>query len=74
MFVAEIIEQVGKPPLRVAASQIVVRMPDGTPVSVAAEFGTSASVLVSHCADSNFNENLRKLGINETVVTETVRI
>ena len=69
MFFVEILESIGKPPLRVEASQVVIRMADGTPVSVAAVFGTARSVLVSHCEDPHFNANLRKLGINETVIS-----
>jgi hypothetical protein len=73
-FIVEVLDRIGKPPVRISASQVVIRLPDGTPVSVAAVFGTAASVLVSHCADANFNENLKKLGINETTVTDIVRI
>jgi len=74
MFFVEILESVGQPPLRLQASQVVIRMPNGTPVSVAAVFGTSDSVLVSHCEDENFNVNLQKLGINETVITTKLRV
>jgi hypothetical protein len=74
MFFVEILESIGKPPLRVEASQVVIRMADGTPVSVAAVFGTASSVLVSHCEDPNFNANLRKLGINETVISTRLKV
>lgn len=74
MFFVEILESVGQPPLRLQASQVVIRMPNGTPVSVAALFGTSESVLVSHCEDANFNANLQKLGINETVITTKLKV
>ena len=74
MFIVEVIESIGKPPLRIPASQVVVRMQDGTPVSVAALFGSSTSVMVSHCEDASFNDNLRKLGINETVISTKVQV
>jgi hypothetical protein len=74
MFIVEIVEAIGKPPLRVEASQVVVRMPDGTPVSLAALYGSSESVLVSHCEDETFNDNLRKLGLNDTVISETLKV
>ena len=74
MFIVEVIESIGKPPLRIPASQVVVRMQDGTPVSVAALFGSATSVMVSHCEDTNFNDNLRKLGINETVISTKVQV
>lgn len=74
MFIVEIIETVGRPPLRLEASQVVVRMPNGTPVCAAALFGSSDSVLVSHCEDPNFNANLKKLGINDTVITTSLKV
>jgi hypothetical protein len=74
MFYVEIIQGIGKPPIRVEASQVVIRMPNGTPVSVAALYGGPTSVLVSHCEDPNFNANLNKLGINETVVVSTIKV
>jgi len=74
MFFVEILEGIGKPPLRLEASQVVIRMPDGTPVSVAATYGDESSVLVSHCDDPNFNANLRKLGINETTISSRLKV
>lgn len=74
MFFVEIIEAIGKPPLRIPASQVVVRMPNGTPVSIAALFGSNSSVLVSHCEDPDFHNNLQKIGINETVIVEKVKV
>tara|TARA_R110000751_G_scaffold62759_2_gene129711 strand:- start:2119 stop:2355 length:237 start_codon:yes stop_codon:yes gene_type:complete len=70
MFKVEVLERVGIPPLSVDASQVVIRLADGTPVSVAALFGGEESLLVSNAGDPDFNENLNKLGINETVITE----
>lgn len=74
MFIVEVVETIGKSPLKLPASQVVVRMPDGTPVIVAALFGGAASVLVSHCEDPRFNDNLRKLGINETVISTSMQV
>lgn len=74
MFKVEILEKVGVPPLTVEASQIVIRLPDGTPVSVAALFGGTEALMVSHADDPDFNENLDKLGINQTVVTDKFEI
>lgn len=74
MFFVEIVESIGKPPLRLEASQVVIRLPNNTPVSLAALYGTADSVLVSHCDDPSFNENLRKLGINETVISTHVKV
>ena len=74
MFKVEILEKVGVPPLTVEASQVVIRLPDGTPVSVAALFGGTEALMVSHADEPDFNENLNKLGINQTVITDKFEI
>lgn len=74
MFIVEVLESVGKPPVTLSASQVVVRLPNGTPVSIAALFGGLDSVLVSHCEDKNFNDNLSKVGIASTVIVEKADI
>jgi hypothetical protein len=74
MFTIEILQGIGKPPIRLEASQVVIRMPDGTPVSVAALFGGSGGLMVSHCTDEQFNDNLQKLGITQTVITKKVQV
>ena len=74
MFTVEVVQGIGKPPIVLEASQVLIRMPDGTPVSLAALYGSSSSVLVSHCEDTNFNNNLRKLGLRDTVVTEKLKV
>lgn len=74
MFLVDIVETIGKPPIQMAASQVVIRMADGTPVSLAALFGNAHSVMVSHCEDPNFNQNLQKLGIQETVISTPMKV
>jgi hypothetical protein len=74
MFKVEILERIGVPPLTVDASQVVIRLDDGTPVSVAALFGGTEALMVSHADDPDFNQNLDKLGINQTVITEKFEI
>ncbi len=74
MFKVEILEKVGVPPLTVNASQVVIRLPNGTPVSVAALFGGTEALMVSHADDPDFNENMQKLGINQTVITDKFEI
>lgn len=53
---------------------MVIRLDDGTPVSVAALFGGTEALMVSHADDPDFNQNLDKLGINQTVITEKFEI
>ena len=74
MFLVDIVETIGKPPIQMAASQVVIRMADGTPVSLAALFGNAHSVMVSHWEDPNFNQNLQKLGIQETVISTPMKV
>lgn len=73
MFKVEIIEALNKPAKVLDAAQVVIRMPNGTPVSIAALFGGSNSVLVSHCKDPNFQLDLQKVGIKETVIVERLK-
>ncbi len=74
MFNVEILERIGQKPIVVPASQVVVRMPDGTPISVAALYGSSSSVMVSHCTDKDFQETLGKLGIKEKVIVTQIKV
>lgn len=74
MFNVEILERIGQKPIVVPASQVVVRMPDGTPISVAALYGSSSSVMVSHCTDKDFQETLGKLGIKEKVMVTQIKV
>jgi len=73
VFKVEVIEAFNKPAQVLNASQVVVRMADGTPISIAALFGGPNSVLVSHCKDPGFNLDLQKIGIKETVVVENLK-
>ncbi len=55
-------------PLRVQATQVVVRNATGTPIlAVAADYGTSRSQIVAKATDQDFNESLSRLGLSETV-------
>jgi hypothetical protein len=74
MFKLEILQQIGKPPQVIEASQVVIRMPNGTPVCVAALYGSDQTILVSHCKDNSFVNDLNKLGINETVIVERLDV
>ena len=73
MFNVEIVERIGSKVVVLPASQVVIQMPDGTPVSVAALYGSASSVLVSHCTDSDFQENLSKLGISDKVTVTKLK-
>lgn len=65
-FVVEILRGIGSgiPLVLTDASQIVVRLADGTPICVASVFGGDDAVLVSHCEDPQFSADLAKMGIH----------
>lgn len=64
MFIVEVLTAVGAKPITLSGvSQVVVRLPDETPVSIAAVFGPSNGMLVSHCEDRNFAADLKKVGV-----------
>lgn len=68
VFKVEVLTAIGRPPTLLDASQVIVRLPDGTAVSMAALYG--GGVCVSHFADKTFQETLDKLGIEKKVELE----
>ena len=60
----------GGEPLVLEATLVIVRWPDGTPMCVAGAYGPDGVVRASHCKDKDFNETLRKLGIDRTVICD----
>lgn len=70
----EIIDRVGGSPLVLEASQILVRLDDGTPAMIAAHYGPNNALAIGsapHNADE-FRRLLRVLGVAETVIVKTV--
>lgn len=53
-------------------AQVIVRQNNTTPIVVAAEVGDGRSQVVAHCKDKTFNHVLRQLGIDQTVVCDTL--
>lgn len=68
MFKVEVLTAIGRPSTVLDASQVIVRLPDGTAVSVAALYG--GGVCVSHFSDEAFQRTLGKLGIENKVELE----
>jgi hypothetical protein len=74
MFSIEVLRGIGQPPIVLDdITQVVVRMPNHAPVSVASLYGAGSMVLVSHCKDPEFKDVLRKLGVTGTVIVEEVK-
>lgn len=61
-MIVEIMDRVGGQPIRLVASQVVVRNDDGTPLCVAGEYGPAGAVRASHAGDADFNRTLRAFG------------
>ena len=58
-------------PLRINASQLLVRQNNGTPIMVAAEYGGDhRSQEVAKVGDPDFEYLLKKLGIHMTVIAD----
>lgn len=57
-------------PLVVDAALFIARHDDGTPVCVGGEYGPGDTIRCSHALDKDFNQTLRKLGIDRTVICE----
>lgn len=62
-------------PIALVVSQAVIRLPDGTPVCVVAEYGPSGAYAVSRVGDDDFDRILSALGLDVTTVeTRTLSI
>lgn len=61
-------------PLRLEATQIVIRDKTGTPICVAALYGMDGAIVVSKADDPEFNTTLHNLGIRERVSVDTLKM
>jgi hypothetical protein len=59
-------------PLVLYVNQVVIRQDNGTPISVAAEFGGERTQAVAQAGDPDFERVLRALGVRETVVVDRI--
>lgn len=65
---------VGTPPIVLDATQIIVRLDDGTPICAASHYGPDGSYAVARVGDTDFQQMLRALGVNMTVVVDTIQM
>ena len=62
-------------PIVLPIRQAVIRMPNGTPIVIAAEFGPEGAYAVSQVGNDDFNRLLRALGLDVThVQVDTVQM
>ena len=59
---------IGSEPIILDATQIVVRGENGDPVQIAAEQGPEGVLLLSNVYDKDFNQSLRAIGLDITVI------
>jgi len=57
----------GEPPLVLEVGLVICQHSDGTPFMVAGDYGPEGTHRASHALDRDFNQTLRKLGIDRTV-------
>jgi hypothetical protein len=68
MRVEIIPDGIGSEPIVLDASQVVIRGSNGDPVQIAAENGPEGVLLLSNVDDSDFNETLRAIGLDITMI------
>jgi len=59
---------IGSEPIVLDASQVVVRGSNGDPVQIAAENGPEGVLLLSNVDDDDFNDALRIIGLDITMI------
>ena len=74
MLKLEIITKIGETPIILEASQVLITTEGGDPISVAAVYGGTSGIQVSHCNDPEFNSVLSGLGIDRTVISEHMKV
>ena len=64
----------GAEPLVLEATLVLVELDDGTPIMVSGEYGPEGAVRSAHAGDKDFNQTLHALGINRTVICDTIAL
>ncbi|MHC4608797.1 MAG: hypothetical protein ACYS7M_00435 [Planctomycetota bacterium] len=74
-MIIEILNGVGGEPIRIPASQFVVRNDEGTPIVVGGEYGIDGAHSVAHAGDPEFNQLLQAFGVqrHEVIVDRIER-
>lgn len=63
---------IGSTPIILEATQVVVKGDNGDPVQIAAEQGLPGVLLLSNVDDDDFNEALRQIGYDITVICKDI--
>jgi hypothetical protein len=73
-MIVEIIDRIGRQPIRLDASQVLVRNNAGTPIAIAGEYGPEGVIKTAHAQDDDFNQVLAAFGCNGRVVVKTLQL
>lgn len=68
----KVISRLGDAPVVMDAAVVLVENQFGEPISVACS-NTDGVFWLAHCKDKNFNDVLRMLGIDKTIIAADVR-
>ncbi len=68
----KILQGIGKAPILLNATLVVCENNQGTPVMVAGDYGPEGTIRASHCKDEDFNDTLKKLGLTQVVLCDTI--
>ncbi len=71
-MIIKLIRRVGEAPLVLDVSQFLVCQNNGTPIAVGAEYGPEGAQAISMVGQKDFQRVLRLLGVNTTVVVQTL--
>lgn len=74
MILKIIPKQAGQSAIVMEASLVIVEIAEGVPVMVTGEYGPNGVVRSSHANDKDFNDTLNKLGINKTIICDTLQL
>lgn len=73
-MIVDILDGIGRSPLRLPASLVIVRLDDGTPIMVSGAFGPEGAVRSSHALEKDFNQTLRALGVTQEVICDRIEL
>ena len=65
---------IGGAPLVLEATLVICEHGNGTPFMAAGNFGPEGAERASHALDADFNDTLRKLGIDKTVICDKLQL
>ncbi len=65
---------IGSKPVVLEATLVVCEHDNGTPFMVAGNYGPEGAERASHALDDDFNDTLRKMGVNKTVITDKLQL